>query len=256
MNSFLKILLISVFLASCSSSKDLVYIRGAENYSPSIIDPELFDNHIEAGDILKIRVYSVFDDASIPYNRITNLNIQDVNLLKLDGYRVDDSLFIDFPVLGKISVKEKTTNQLSDFIKSTLVDDGHLINPSVTVKRLNSKFTILGEVRSPGTFDYFDSKINILQAIGMAGDLTIDGKRKSATLVRETDGFRRVFHFSLTDPNLLNKSIYYLKNNDVIIINPNFSKTKSAGFIGNPSSIASISSLLLSITLLILNKNN
>ena len=135
-----------------------------------------------------------------------------------------------------------------------LLKDGHLSNAVVKVRRLNSKFTILGEVRNPGTFSYFDEKINIFQALGYAGDLTINGKRQEITLIREINGLKKVFEIELTSSNLLDKPYYYLKSNDVIIIKPNFSKIKSAGFIGSASSIASISSLLVSLTLLILNK--
>jgi polysaccharide export outer membrane protein len=89
--------------------------------------------------------------------------------------------------------------------------------------------------------------------LGYAGDLTIDGKRKDVKLIREENGTREVYTIELTKAELLNSSTYFIKNNDVIIVNPSFSKVKSAGFIGSPASVASIASLLLSITLLITN---
>ena len=119
---------------------------------------------------------------------------------------------------------------------------------------VNSKFTVLGEVRNPGTFSYYDRNLNIFQALGYAGDITITGKRKNITLIREENGMRKVYDISLSKSELLNKPYYLIKNNDVIMVKPNFSKVKSAGFIGSPASIASVASLLLSVTLLILNK--
>ena len=89
--------------------------------------------------------------------------------------------------------------------------------------------------------------------MGYAGDLTIDGKRKDVKLIREENGTREVYTIELTKSELLNSSTYFIKNNDVIIVNPSFSKVKSAGFIGSPASVASIASLLLSITLLLTN---
>ena len=116
---------------------------------------------------------------------------------------------------------------------------------------INNKFTVLGEVRNPGTFSYLEKSINIFQALGYAGDLTIDGKRKDVTLIRQENGVRKAYNIELTKSEFLNSPMYTIKNNDVIIINPSFNKVKSAGFIGSPASIATIASLLLNITLLI-----
>ena len=119
---------------------------------------------------------------------------------------------------------------------------------------INSKFTILGEVRNPGTFHYYDEELNILQALGYAGDLTIDGKRDDILLIRKSKDRYIHIKISLKDGKLLNSNNFYIRNNDVIIINPSFSKVKSAGFIGSPSSIASIASIILSASLLIINQ--
>jgi polysaccharide export outer membrane protein len=156
--------------------------------------------------------------------------------------------------LGDISVENLSENKLAERIKKLLVDGEHLTNPHVKVRRVNSKFTVLGEVRNPGTFSYYDRNLNIFQALGYAGDITISGKRKNITLIREENGMRKVYDISLSKSELLNKPYYLIKNNDVIMVKPNFSKVKSAGFIGSPASIASVASLLLSVTLLILNK--
>ena len=118
---------------------------------------------------------------------------------------------------------------------------------------MNFKFTVIGEVKFPGTFSFLDENINIFQALGYAGDLTINGKRKNITLLRDNKGTQKIYDINLTKSDIINKPYFYIKNNDVIIIEPNFSKVKSAGFIGSPASIASISSLLLSVTLLLIN---
>jgi polysaccharide export outer membrane protein len=111
----------------------------------------------------------------------------------------------------------------------------------------------LGEVQKPGTYSFVENRVSILQALGYAGDLTIDAVRKEINLIREIDGQRIVYTIDLTDTETMNATTFYMQPNDVIIVRPNFRKVKSAGFIGNPSSIASISSLLLSITLLLIN---
>ena len=253
----LKLLLFTVILlAACSTKNQLIYLKDSNKYEKfSKIDHKLQSSIIMPGDILKIDVQTVVPEAAIAYNKISSNNFSNNNLdqLKLDGYRVDDFSMINFPVLGKISVDGLSENDIEAKITSLLLDGNHLTNPTVKVSRLNSKFTILGEVKNPGTFSYIDNNLNIFQALGYAGDLTIDAKRKDIKLIREENGLRQIYNIKLTKAELLNKSFYYVKNNDVIIVNPSYSKVKSAGFIGSPSSIASIASLLLSITLLITN---
>ncbi len=116
---------------------------------------------------------------------------------------------------------------------------------------MNAKITILGEVGSPGTYDFYEENITILQAIGNAGDLTINGKRDDILLIRETDGIYTTARLDLTSAELLNSPYYYLKSNDVIMVNPNGPKVKSAGYIGNLGSLIGVASILLSTVILI-----
>ena len=249
-------ILVAITLASCSTKNQLIYLKDFDEHNNfSKLDYSTFKNNIEVGDILKIDVQTIVAEAAIPYNKISTYqtNLQNLDLIKLEGYLVDDFKMINYPVLGKISVDGLSENQLESKITQLLLDGNHLTNPTVKVRRVNSKFTVLGEVRSPGTYSYFDKNLNIFQALGFAGDLTIDGKRKDITLIREENGNREVYKIELTKAELLNRPIFFIKNNDVLIVNPSFSKVKSAGFIGSPASVASIASLLLSITLLLTN---
>lgn len=251
----LTILLLLIF-SSCSTKNQLVYLKDSDkNGMNAQIDFTAIKNTIEVGDILKIDVQTIVPEAAIPYNKITTYNVssQNLDVLKLEGYLVDNSNMINYPVLGKISVDGLDENELESVITQLLLEGNHLTNPTVKVRRVNSKFTVLGEVSRPGTYSYYDKNLNLFQALGYAGDLTIDGKRKGIKLVREENGIRKVHSIELTKADLLNSPYYYIKNNDVIIVNPSFSKVKSAGFIGSPASVASIASLLLSITLLITN---
>ena len=253
-NLFVLIVFISV-LVSCSTKSQLIYLNNEDTFFDKV-NYSLLENKIESGDILKIDVNTIIPEAAIPYNKSTSaqMSSQDLNLLQLDGYLVNKLKMINYPILGEINVDGLSTNQLEKKITDLLFDGGHLINSIVKVRRLNSKFTVLGEVGNPGTFPYVDENLNIFQVIGYAGDLTINGRRKGITLIREENGLRKVYKIQLTNTNLLKKPYYNIKNNDIIIVEPNFSKVKSAGFIGSPSSIASISSIILSITLLIINK--
>jgi polysaccharide export outer membrane protein len=249
-------ILFAIILSSCATKSQLVYLKDSSKQNTySKVDFSALKNTIEVGDILKIDVQTIVPEAAIPYNKITtnNTSSQNLDVLKLEGYLVDDSKMINYPVLGKIGVDGLNENDLESKITQLLLEGNHLTNPTVKVRRVNSKFTVLGEVAKPGTYSYYDQHLNLFQALGYAGDLTIDGKRKDVKLIREENGTREVYTIELTKAELLNSSTYFIKNNDVIIVNPSFSKVKSAGFIGSPASVASIASLLLSITLLITN---
>ena len=149
------------------------------------------------------------------------------------------------------SVAGKTTQNLENYLKEILQSGGHLIKPNVIVRLLNSKVTILGEVRSPGTYNFTENNISLLQALGLAGDLTIDGNRKDILLIRESDGQRTTTKLDLTSSSFLISSYQYIQPNDVIIVNPNLKKVTSAGLIGNISTFLSIASILLSTIILI-----
>ena len=248
---FLFLLIISLFI-SCSQKKQIVYLDNTENY----VKIDVFnENTIQIGDILKIDINAVISEAALPYrNTFKDLSATSKELLIINGFTVNKDSLINYPILGKINVVGFTEDVLASKLKDLLVDGGHLTKPHVMVKKLNSKFTILGEVRTPGTFNIYDNQLNIFQAIGLAGDLLITAKRNNVKLIRQENGLRKTYIYSLNSNEIFDKPYFYIKSNDIIIIEPNFSKIKSAGFIGSPSSIASISSLLFSITLLLINK--
>jgi polysaccharide export outer membrane protein len=248
------LILFSIILVSCSFNGQVTYLKDSVRDDFYKVDYSSINNNIEVGDILKIDIQTVVPEAALPYNIHTSKTVaSDINLLNIEGYVVNKNMIINYPTLGNISVKNLSENQLAEEIKKLLVDGDHLNNPHVKVRRVNSKFTVLGEVSTPGTFPYFDRTLNIFQALGYAGDITISGKRKNITLIREENGIRKIYDISLSKSELLNKPYYLIKNNDIIIVKPNFTKVKSAGFIGSPATIASISSLIVSITLLLLN---
>lgn len=242
-------------LSACSSKRNITYLNGVNEYANTDISKQKTPYIIQADDVLRIEIHSMVPEAAIVYNRIPqNTNTpQNINLLQLEGYLVSSDYSINFPVLGTLDVKGSTL-ELEKKITKLLLEGGHLVSPTVSVRLLNSKFTVLGEVSQAGTYTFLDRNLTLLQALGYAGDLTIDGERKDITLIREINGIRSAEQLDITSKDILDNSAYYIRNNDVIIVNPNYNRIKSAGFIGSPQSIASISSILLSITLLIINK--
>ena len=242
-------------LSACSSKRNITYLNGVNEYANTDISKQKTSYTIQVDDVLRIDIRSMVPEAAIVYNRIPqNTNATtNLNLLQLEGYLVSSDYSINFPVLGILDVKGSTL-ELEKKITKLLLEGGHLVSPTVSVRLLNSKFTVLGEVSQAGTYTFLDRNLTLLQALGYAGDLTIDGERKDITLIREINGIRSAEQLDITSKDILDNSAYYIRNNDVIIVNPNYNRIKSAGFIGSPQSIASISSILLSITLLIINK--
>lgn len=208
---------------------------------------------IQPNDILDIKVEALVPEAALPYNKASNSPIQaaSLDLLMLNGYLVSTDSKINFPVLGEISVKGMTTKELEKRIKKILDEDNHLVNPNVYVRILNAKVTVLGEVNSPGTYNFSEQNINILQAIGYANDLTINGVREDVMLIREVDGIRTITHLDLTTSDILKSPYYIIQPNDIIYVNQNAPRVKSAGFIGNAGTVLTIASLALSVTILL-----
>jgi len=237
-------------LQSCVSKKEMLYLQDVASFN----NTEVTYNHhtIQVDDILKISVGALMPEAAIPYNNVTGGSVvaNSIDVMRLDGYLVSQNSTINFPVLGELSVKDKTTQELENDIKKLLVDGGYLINPNVTVRLLNAKVTILGEVGRPGTFSFTENNISLLQALGLAGDLTINGSREDVVVLRRVDGLQTTARINLTSANFLSGAYQMIKPNDVIVVNPNSAKLKTAGYVGNISAILGITSIILTTILL------
>ena len=246
------LLLFSIFtlLQSCVSKREMLYLQDVESFNNTEVT---YNNHtIQVDDILKISVGALMPEAAIPYNNVTGGSVvaNSIDVMKLDGYLVSKTMTINFPVLGELSVKEKTAQDLENDIKKLLVVGGYLINPNVTVRLLNAKVTILGEVNNPGTFSFTENNISLLQAMGLAGDLTINGSREDVVVLRYVDGVQTTARINLTSASFLSGPYQMVKPNDVIVVNPNSAKLKTAGYVGNISAILGITSVILTSILL------
>ena len=191
------LLALLILLQSCVSKREILYLQDIDS-NPAY---ELVSNTttLQPNDILKIEVGALMPEAALPYNKIAPTGMQATNnleVMKLDGYLVSQDKTINFPVLGELSVAGKTTADLEVDIKNRLETGGYLLNPTVTVRLLNAKVTILGEVKKPGTFTFTEKNMSVLQALGLAGDLTINGDRKDVILIREADGQRNTTHLN------------------------------------------------------------
>jgi polysaccharide export outer membrane protein len=237
-------------LFSCTSKKEILYLQNADDYVNT--DIPYTNAKIQPNDVLRIMVGALVPESAIPYNKVINgAGAPNVALLQLDGYLVSEDLSINFPILGTLSVANQTTQEFAEYLKTTLETGGHLKNPSVDVRLLNAKFTVLGEVNAPGTYTFTEQNITLLQALGYAGDLTINGQREDILLMRDEGGVRQITHIDLTSGDWLNGPYNFIKPNDMIVVNPNNPKVKSAGFVGNVGTLISVVSILFSTIVLI-----
>lgn len=247
----LLIIIGAVLLQSCATKKEILYFQDAQTMAPQKI--QYSSPSIQANDILDIKVSALVPETAIPYNQQlpTHSSSNNLDLIKLQGYLVSTRGTIMFPVLGSIVVKDMTTAQLETRLQHLLEEGGHLVQPTISARLLNAKVTVLGEVQRPGTYSFTEQQISLPQALGYAGDLTINGKRNNIMLIREEAGMRTVTHIDLTRTEWFNSPYYYVKPNDFIVVNPNATKVKSAGFIGNTGTLISVASVILTSLVLI-----
>lgn len=174
----------------------------------------------------------------------------------VSGYTVDEQGMIDFPVLGKIKVAGMNREEIAAFIKGELLAKNLIKDPVVTVEYMNLCVSVLGEVNSPGRYSIDRDKVTLLDAISMAGDLTIYGKREKVLVLREEEGVQRVYGVNLCSAeHLYTSPVYYLRQNDVVYVEPNNVRARQATVNGNnvrsTSFWISLASLLTTIAVLV-----
>ncbi len=244
--SLLVVLILSI---SCTSPKKIVYL----NNSGSLQSDTKFETTLQPDDQLLIIVSSENPEAASPYNLKTvsyqgtseNIIPQERN----QAYIVDQQGNIEFPMLGTIKVggltRIETTNKIKDLLKN-----GHISDPIVNVRLLNFKFSVLGEVAKPGVFPISSERVTLVEAIAMAGDLTIYGNRNNILLIREKNGVKSYERIDITKTDFINSPNYYLSQNDVIYVEPNKTKVNSSAI--GPNLTVGISALSLVVTILAL----
>jgi len=247
------ILIFSIIVfSSCSTRKEILYLQDIDSQNNSQIN--YTESEIQPNDVLSINIVALNVETSEPYNLQNNNNqAGGGQMLQLQGYLVTPDYTINLPVLGEISVKGKTTRELSNIIKNVLEDGGHLINPTVNVRLLNAKITILGEVNLPGTIEFTEQNLTLLQALGYAGGLTINGVREDIIIIRDDVGVKKISHIDITTSDWMNGPFYFVKPNDTIIVNPNGPEVKRAGYIPDLAGLISLVTLSLTLTILLTN---
>lgn len=226
-SSFFKFLLPLLLVVSCTPYNEILYLNEGETPDTTTIYQPVDEIYrLKTGDILYIRVHTGNDEIDQKFslwsgeNRMmsSGSSLTGGSSLYLMGYEVDEAGFIDLPVVGYVDVNDKTIAEAKKQIKELI---HQYLEDALVIVKLNSiRFTILGEINGPGVQQAFVHKLSIFDAISMAGDVSLDGKKYNVTVLRRTkEGIKRL-KLDLTDIDVLNKEGYYIYNDDVIYIEP------------------------------------
>ena len=219
------IILSSIFLTSCVNTRNATYFNDLGNTKTPA--QEIPETYIQKNDIISIIVSSLNPEATEIYNTSNHTTSGQYDN-KVNGYLVNSDGFIQFPVLGDIKVVGLTKDQLKNKISKTLVDKKLLVDPIVTVRYQNFRVTVLGEVKNPTVIPVANERISLLEALGLAGDLTIYAKRDNVLLIRDENDIRTTRRIDLNSNELLTSPYYYLQSNDIVYVQPNKSKVASS----------------------------
>ncbi len=258
--------LIVFILSSCLSQKDLVYVRNID-INEKYIAKDLNKSKeliIGTGDQLIIMVDGADRESIRPFNYQQDVpqfimkSEQDPSLRLMQSeqgpsirsYLVDSNGDITFPLVGKIRVNGLTKAQITSLIDEKLKP--YLKNPTITVRLENFQISVLGEVNRPGKYSTQNDRITILEALSMAGDITIYGKKRNVLVTRELNGKIEFARLDLTNPEIFNSEYYFLKQNDVVYVEPNRMRPlNSPNSLGQLTIISIATTLVSSIVLFI-----
>ena len=246
-----------LLLTGCTSYQKIPYLQDFETVNATEEITAMYDAHIRPKDLLTITVNTTDPEAAAPFN-LTVQSAANSNLTQwvtqqaaLQQYLVDNQGNIDFPVLGELHLGGLSMNEAESMIREKL-QPFLKETPIVTVRMVNYKISVLGEVAKPGTFIINNEKVNVLEALAMAGDMTIWGLRDNVKLVREEeDGKRNIVVLDLNRADIVKSPYYHLQQNDILYVSPNKTKAKNSDTGQSTSLWVSATSILVSIASLL-----
>lgn len=222
------LLLITILFCSCANTKKAIYFNNVASgdIATNIIALEPI---IQKNDLLSISVSSLSAEASDLFNgpNTTTTSLSTGGTSLSSGYLVNQTGYIEFPLLGEVKAAGITRNELKNNIKKSLIDKKLLLDPIINIRFLNFKVTILGEVTRPTVVNVSNEKISLLEALGLAGDITVYGKRDNVMVIREEEGKKILRRINLNSGEIFTSPYFYLKSNDIVYVEANKAKVAS-----------------------------
>lgn len=260
----LSMILLAAMLVGCNASQRIIYdFNKEESVKALLADGQI---RIKPLDRLTIVVSSQNPELAAPFNTATSYNALSFNPLatsaangaqSLQIRTVDENGILEFPMIGKVQCQGKTRKELSDEIAKRIIDGGYISDAIVNIQFADLKFFVLGEVARPGQFDITRDKITVLEALAMAGDMTIYGNRANVAVIRRSnDKEYEVFELNFLEGNQMTSPAFYIQQGDVIYVQPNKYKAATSEINQNRTFWLSIVSTLItatSLTLTIIN---
>ncbi|HSI77690.1 MAG TPA: polysaccharide biosynthesis/export family protein [Lunatimonas sp.] len=247
----LQVTFLLLLLSSCAT-RNLIYLSDIDPYSEYQTEMDRRSEiKIRPYDRLKITVNSPSAESNLMFNRgIIRDNTEGINELITQTTEIDQNVYlvnqdgtIEFPILGLINLGGLTLEEARVEMKFLL--KSQLKEPSVNILIANFKVSVIGEVNNPANFLVGAERINIFEALGLAGDMTVYGKRENVLILRERDGVSNVYRMNLNEKNVINSPYYYLQQNDIVYVEPHKQKAKNAKVNSTLITIISVSSSVL-----------
>ncbi len=246
------LLIFGILVFSCASREDVVYFQNAKNFETTV-DTDTFVPKFKVNDIVSIFV-STYDLESVkPFNLVGGNDEGTGTKVSYVDYLVDIDGNIDYPVLGKIKLLDLTVDEAKELLKEKL-SAGYLENPIINMRIKNFRVTVLGEVSRPGTYQISGERVTIMEALGLAGDIGIKGRRDNVLIIRDFDGTKSYTRINLLNKEIFNSPIYYLTQNDVVYVEPNKSAIRGSSIDNSQSIAISVASILITSTILLLTR--
>lgn len=250
-----------LLLSSCTAHKKIGYLLDVDTLTTEELaaNASVKDVKFMPGDLLTIVVNTTDPNASKVFNLIMPRKTRGQEEVVVTGqealqtYLVDKNGMIDFPVIGRIEVGGKTKTEVEEMIRTMIYPKYITENPIITIRLTNFKVSVMGEVMRPGAYTIENEQANLLDALTLAGDLTIYGKRENVLLIRQdADGKKSTHRINLQDKNFLFSDVYQLQQNDVIYVEPNKSKANTSRITSNETIWLSVLGSLVSVATLLI----
>lgn len=237
-----------LFMTSCVSKKSIVYFQNDQ------IDQSKVSNNFvtifKPDDLLQITISAQDLESVQPFNLpAVNFAASNGRLLgqpMQQNYLIDSNGYIDFPILGKLKIGGRTREDVLKMFREKL-DPDYVKNPTINIFISNFKITVSGDVTRPGTYTIPNERVTIIEALGLAGDTNISAQRKNVKVIREEGNKKNIYLVDLKSNTIFTSPVYYLQQNDLIYVEPNYAKSQSASFNQNTGLFVSIGSILISL---------
>ena len=238
--------LLSLTLFSCRSKKEIMYFQNYDKLKEQkLVD---YEPVIKLDDELLIDIFSVDEDLVKPFNKHTEPNATGNTQL---GYLVDNKGYIDFPVLGKLKVEGLTKSALNKLFVDKMSQ--YVKNPVIDIRFANFNVTVLGEVKTVGTFKFDTERVSLPELLSKVGDLPLTARTDNVLIVREVNGIKTFNRVNVTQSSIINSPFYYMAQNDVVYIEPKRNKVDTDVIPKYVTNLLTIGTLILTTILLIKN---